>query len=49
MKKVIVVEDNLLISVIYRHYLKKLNYEIVGEVTKGEEAIEVLKEKRVDL
>jgi CheY-like chemotaxis protein len=49
MKKVIVVEDNLLISVIYRHYLKKLNYQVIAEVTTGEEAIETLKEVEVDL
>jgi DNA-binding response OmpR family regulator len=49
MKKVIVVEDNLLISVIYRHYLERLNYEVIYEVTTGEKAIELLKEKQVDL
>jgi len=49
MEKVIVVEDNLLITAIYRHYLTALNYTIVAEVTTGEEAIEVLKDNEVDL
>ena len=49
MKKAIIVEDNMLISVIYRQYLKKLNYEIIGEVTKGESAIEILQEENVDV
>lgn len=49
MKKAIVVEDNLLISVIYRQYLKRLEYDIIAEVTSGEEAIEILQEQKVDV
>ncbi len=49
MKKVIIVEDNMLISTLYRHYLNKLNYHIVAEVTNGKEAIQVIKEKEADV
>lgn len=48
MTRTIVVEDNLLISVIYRHYLRKLNIELVAEVTNGERAIEVVRENEID-
>ena len=48
MTRTIVVEDNLLISVIYRHYLRKLNIELVAEVTTGERAIEVVRENEID-
>jgi DNA-binding response OmpR family regulator len=49
MKKVIIVEDNLLISVLYKHYLKKLNYKIIADFTTGEEAIDFVKSEVVDL
>jgi len=49
MKKALVVEDNLLIAVIYRQYLKRLNLEIIAEVKTGEKAVEILKKKKVDL
>lgn len=49
MKKAIIVEDNLLIAVVYRHYLEKMNYEIIREVTTGEMAIEVLASEKVDI
>jgi DNA-binding response OmpR family regulator len=49
MKKAIIVEDNLLISVIYRHYLEKMNYNVIGEVTTGEKAIEILSKEDVNL
>lgn len=48
MTRAIVVEDNLLISVIYRHYLRKMNIELVAEVTTGERAIEIVRENEVD-
>lgn len=49
MKKALVVEDSLILSLIYRHYLHNLGYEIIGEVATGEEAIEVLKNQEIDL
>ena len=49
MKKALVVEDNLILSLIYRYYLHKLGYEIIGEVATGEEAIEILKNQKIDL
>lgn len=49
MKKVIVVEDNLLISTLYKHYLGKLDYKIINVAITGEKAIEVLKTNEVDL
>ncbi len=48
-KKAIVVEDNMLISVLYRHYLEKLNYEVIAEIKNGIEAVSVIKEKAADL
>ena len=49
MKKAIVVEDNLLLAVIYRQYLKRMGIDITAEVTSGEKAIEILKKEKVDL
>lgn len=49
MKKAIVVEDNLLLAVIYRQYLKRLGIKIVAEVVSGEEAVELLEKQAVDL
>ena len=49
MKKAIIVEDNLLISVIYRHYLEKMKYKVIDEVTTGERAVEILRTQDVDL
>lgn len=49
MKKALVVEDNLILSMIYRLYLQNLEYEIIGEVATGEKAIEILETQEVDL
>ncbi|XWN37105.1 MAG: response regulator [Balneola sp.] len=49
MKKAIIVEDNLLIAVVYRHYLEKMKYKVIKEVTTGEMAIEVLNNEKVDI
>lgn len=49
MKRAIIVEDSLLLSVIYKHYLKSLEIEVLAEVPKGETAIALLKDQEVDL
>jgi len=49
MEKAIVVEDNLLLAVIYRQYLKRLGIKIVAEVVSGEEAVDILKRQAIDL
>lgn len=42
-KGVLIVEDNMLLSLVYENYIKKLGYEPIGPVTTGEEAVELTK------
>ena len=48
-KQVLVVEDNLLVVVLYRQFLPNLNCDIVAEVRNGADALDVFRSKKVDL
>lgn len=47
--RVLIVEDELLISINLARSLESLGYEVVGEVSTGEEAVEKANETRPDL
>ncbi len=49
MTKLMVVDDAPFILEIIRHTLKKTSYEIIGEATNGNEAIELAKNIRPDI
>jgi len=48
MKSVLLVDDSLMMRRMLRNILTKNGYEIVGEATNGEEAVEKYKELRPD-
>ncbi len=47
--KVLIVEDDMLLSMVEERLIKKLGFEVVGKVTKGCEAIEKVKELDPDI
>ncbi|NBC03642.1 MAG: response regulator [Bacteroidetes bacterium] len=48
-KKVLIVEDDLILSLLYENYMDKLGFETEGELVYGKTAIEVAKEVEPDL
>ncbi|MCP4297390.1 MAG: response regulator [Proteobacteria bacterium] len=49
MTKILVVEDEAIIAEAIRVRLEKLNYEVVGTVTSGEEALQMIRKHEPDL
>ncbi len=49
MKKILVVEDNLLLSMINKKYLQLMGHSVVAAVTNGKAAIEAVKQHAPDL
>ncbi len=49
MARVLIAEDELIISMPYEYYLSRTGHEIVGIVVSGEEAIAAAREFRPDL
>lgn len=47
-KKVLIVEDNLILSLLEERLLTKMGYKVVGKVTSGEKAVKVYKEMKPD-
>ena len=47
-KKVLIVEDNLILSLLEERLLTKMGYHVVGKVTSGEKAVEVFKKIKPD-
>lgn len=47
-KKVLIVEDNLILSLLEERLLTKMGYKVVGKVTSGEKAVEDFKKLRPD-
>ena len=41
-RKVLIVEDELLVALVYQHYLEKRGFSILGPFTSGAETLEVL-------
>ena len=48
-KKVIIVEDDLILNLLYESYLERLGFETEGELVYGKTAIEAAKELDPDL
>lgn len=48
-KKAIIVEDNLILSLLYENYLKEMVFKTVGEITSGEKAVELVKKYTPDV
>ncbi|WP_069132843.1 response regulator [Rhodohalobacter halophilus] len=49
MKRVLIVEDDLIISLTTEKMVEKLGYQVVGSVTSGEEAVRAAQENQPDV
>ncbi len=49
MKKILIVEDDKMLSTIFEMYLAELGYELVDVVNSGKEAVKSCQEKKVDI
>lgn len=47
-KKVMIVEDNLILSILYENYLKEMVFKTVGEIKDGETAIKLVRKYSPD-
>lgn len=47
--KVLIVEDNFILSMVEERLLSKLGHEVVGKVASGEEAVELFRKLQPDL
>jgi len=47
--KILIVEDEAVVSLDVTRRLEKMGYEVMGRIASGEEAIELIQEKRPDL
>ncbi|MCC5914505.1 MAG: response regulator [Balneolaceae bacterium] len=48
-KKVLIVEDDLILNLLYESYMEKLGFETEGELVYGKTAIETAKKVKPDL
>jgi sigma-B regulation protein RsbU (phosphoserine phosphatase) len=48
-KKIVIVEDDLIIQELHRHYVEDLGHEVIACCTSGEEAIDFFREHHADL
>lgn len=48
-KKALIVEDNLILSILYENYLKDKVFETVGEIRDGETAVDLVKTYKPDI
>ena len=48
-KKILVVEDNMLLSLVYENYIEKMGFELLDIFADGESAIEAAKNLKPDL
>lgn len=48
-KKALIVEDNLILSVLYENYLKQKVFKTVGEIRDGETAVSLVKKYNPDI
>ena len=48
-KTVMIVEDDLILNLLYESYLEKLGYDAEGELVYGKTAIEIAKRNKPDL
>lgn len=48
-KKILIVEDDMIISLVVENMVKELGYSVVGKAVSGEEAIKIAKEEQPDI
>lgn len=48
-KKAIIVEDNMILSLLYENYLKEMVFKTVGEISSGEKAVELVQKYVPDI
>lgn len=48
-KKVLIVEDEMIIALLIQKMVENLGHEVIGKLTRGEEAVTVAAEKNPDL
>lgn len=48
-KRVLIVEDDMIISLVIENMVKELGHEVIGKATSGSEAIEIALENTPDL
>ncbi|WP_290966926.1 response regulator [Gracilimonas sp.] len=48
-KKILIVEDDMIISLVVENMIKKLGHTLVGKAASGDEAIELAKEHQPDI
>lgn len=48
-KKVLIVEDDLILNLLYESYMEKLNFETEGELVYGKTAVEYARQLNPDL
>ncbi|MEX0722158.1 MAG: response regulator [Balneolaceae bacterium] len=48
-KKAIIVEDNLILSILYENYLKEMVFITAGEIKDGKRAVELVKKYAPDI
>lgn len=48
-KKILIVEDDMIISLVVENMVKKLGHKVVGKAVSGEEAISIAKQEPPDI
>jgi DNA-binding NarL/FixJ family response regulator len=48
-KKALIVEDNLILSILYQNYLKQKVFKTVGEIKDGETAVSLVRKYNPDI
>jgi CheY-like chemotaxis protein len=48
-KKILIVEDDMIISLVVENMVKELGHTVVGKVVSGEEAIKIAQEEEPDI
>tara|TARA_R110002096_G_scaffold39845_6_gene108699 strand:- start:10233 stop:10589 length:357 start_codon:yes stop_codon:yes gene_type:complete len=49
MKNILIVEDDMIISLVVENMVRELGHQVIGKAVSGEEAIELALEKKPDL
>ena len=49
MKNALIVEDNLILSILYENYLNKMIFKTVGQIKQAERAVELVKRYKPDV
>lgn len=48
-RKIFIVEDNLILSLLYKSYMEKIGFEVAAELIRGEEAVRMVRSAKPDL